>query len=139
MIPISQPITSFKFEIGSYFGGHERIEYKKGKVTNIYSDYPFHYEHQPPNVIERVIDSKELEPLSAMLPVITGWEKYSHNSDIEDGSSWSIRIHCGRQQIIREGYCTETPEYDQMCSILEKLSGRKMFGDNEYEEEIKQK
>ena len=129
-------ITSFKFEIGSYFGGHERIEYKKGKVIHTYSDFPFHFEHQPPNIIERVIDAKELEPLNAMLPVITAWEKYSHNSDMTDGIEWSMHISLGRKQFTRAGYCTFTDEYDQMCDILEKLSGRKMFGDNEYEEEI---
>ena len=123
----SHSITSFKFEIGSYFGGHERIEYKEGKVTHTYSDYPFHFQHQPPNVIERIVDEKELEPLNAILPMITAWEKYSHDSDISDGSSWTMHIECGENQIIREGYCTDTNEFDQMCCLLEKLSGHKMF------------
>jgi hypothetical protein len=62
-------ITSFKFQTGSYFGSHERIEFKKGKLTYTYSNYPFHFIDNPPNVIERVIDENELEPLIAMLPM----------------------------------------------------------------------
>ena len=62
-----------------------------------------------------------------MLPAITAWEKYSHNSDMTDGIEWSMHISLGRKQFTRAGYCTFTDEYDQMCCILEKLSGHKMF------------
>lgn len=116
-------ITSFKFQTGSYFGSHERIEFKKGKLTYTYSNYPFHFIDNPPNVIERVIDENELEPLIAMLPMFQDWEKHNHDSEICDGFSWALHIRCGRKHIICAGYCTDTPDFNKMCDILEKLTG----------------
>ncbi len=120
-------ISSFKFKIGSYFGSHQCIEYRKNKVIHTYSDYPLNNPIHTPNIIERLVADDELKPLNEMLPSIVLWEKYSWDSDVTDGIEWSLHIHCGRQQIIRAGYCTFTSEYEKMEKILGELSGRKLF------------
>ena len=122
-------ITSFKFELGSYFGGHVSIEYSKYKVTHKYSDYPFHFDHHPPTVIERVVTEDELKPLNEMIPAIATWEKYAFTPGIDDGIEWSMNIRCGKKQINRAGYNTFTPEFDQMIAAVENLSGQKLFGE----------
>lgn len=126
---MNERITSFIFQTGSYFGSNTSIEYRNGKLCYKYRDYPIYFSEKESIVKEKTLKPEDIQPLTDMLPEIINWKKYDYTEGIDDGIEWSMKIRCGRKQVNRAGYCTESQEFDKMILILEKLSGRKLFGD----------
>ncbi len=124
---MNERITYFLFEIGSYFGGNTSIEYRNGKLCYKYSDYRIYLNGTEPVATEKILKQEDIQPLVDMLPEIINWKKYDYTEGIDDGIEWSMKIRCGRKQVNRAGYCTESQEFDKMILILEKMSGRKLF------------
>jgi len=57
-------ITSFVFQIGSYFGGNTSIEYRNGKLCYKYSDYRIYFSETEPVATEKILSQEDIQPLA---------------------------------------------------------------------------
>lgn len=131
--------NKFSFSIGGFMGkSFNLVTGRQGKELTLST-----YERGEGEPVEKVIKiaSDWWDELETLIESFNDWQRHYENSDILDGTSWSIRTRVNGKVLISDGlnaYPNEpsflTPlvndeltEFDRLLAFLSETAGEEIF------------